>query len=188
MTTQVIRPAGAGHETLYVLALCLAILVLAGSVVAWRAEPEQQAAVSDYQLDARRDLNAAEQGIHADLNVAVDEIRLYLEDEQRLPSPQELADDSFPPFVDDASATNRGQHQWRLLDVAGEQLYLGLSQANDVAGSFLLRLDGPQTDIWINRDAHPTPPIDLQQQALIAAGWRQVVVQFDTGVTRQHRH
>ncbi|MBE7373894.1 DUF6162 family protein [Pseudomonas lopnurensis] len=188
MTTQVIRPAGAGHETLYVLALCLAILLLASSVVVWRAEPEQHAAVSGHQLDARRDLNAAEQGIHADLSVAVDEIHLYREEEQRLPSPQELAEDSFPPFVDNASAANRGQHRWQLLDLAGEEVYLGLSQAHDVAGSFLLRLEGPQADIWINRDAHPTPPTDLQQQALIAAGWRQVVVQFDAGVTRQHRH
>ncbi|MFV0453829.1 MAG: DUF6162 family protein [Pseudomonas sp.] len=188
MTTQTIRPAGAGHETLYVLALCLAILVLAGSVVAWRAEPEQQATVSEHQLDARRDLTAAEQGIHADINVAVDEIHLYLVDEQRLPSPQELAEDNFPPFVDDTSAANRGRHRWQLLDVAGEQVYLGLSQAHEVAGSFLLRLDGPQTDIWINRDAHPTPPSSLQQQTLISDGWRQVVVQYDAGVTRQHRH
>ena len=32
-TTQVVRPAGAGHETLYVLLLCLTILAVAGSVV-----------------------------------------------------------------------------------------------------------------------------------------------------------
>ena len=35
-TTQVVRPAGAGHETLNVLLLCLLILAVAGSVVAWR--------------------------------------------------------------------------------------------------------------------------------------------------------
>ena len=30
-TTHVVRPAGAGHETLYVLLLCLMILAVAGS-------------------------------------------------------------------------------------------------------------------------------------------------------------
>jgi hypothetical protein len=34
----------------------------------------------------------------------------------------------------------------------------------------------------------PPPPSDLTDQALIAAGWQQVVAQFDAGVTRQHRH
>jgi hypothetical protein len=31
-------------------------------------------------------------------------------------------------------------------------------------------------------------PTDLTDQALISAGWQQVVAQFDAGVTRQHRH
>ena len=37
-TTQVVRPAGAGHETLYVLLLCLIILAVAGTVVALHGE------------------------------------------------------------------------------------------------------------------------------------------------------
>lgn len=188
MTSQVIRPAGAGHETLYVLLLCLAILALAGSVVAWRAEPEQHADVAEHQLDARRDLNAAEQGIHADLKVAFDEIHLLQEEEGRLPTPQELAGEGFPPFVDDASAANRGRHQWRLLEGDGGQAYFGLSQASEVAGSFLLRIDDAQADIWLHRGARIAAPGDLRPQALIAAGWRQLVSQFDAGVTRQHRH
>lgn len=36
-TSQIVRPAGAGHETLNVLLLCLLILAVAGSVVAWRS-------------------------------------------------------------------------------------------------------------------------------------------------------
>ena len=76
MNTHVVRPAGAGHETLYVLLLCLLILTVAGSVVAWRHETQAVTSVASHQLDARRDLNAAEQGIYADLRVPLDEIQL----------------------------------------------------------------------------------------------------------------
>jgi hypothetical protein len=62
-TTQIIRPAGAGHETLYVLLLCLMILMVAGSVVAGRGESRVVGNVETHQLDARRDLSAAEQGL-----------------------------------------------------------------------------------------------------------------------------
>ncbi|KWV86008.1 hypothetical protein PFLmoz3_04359 [Pseudomonas fluorescens] len=75
-TTQVVRPAGAGHETLYVLLLCLIILAVAGTVVALHGETQEVAAVPSHQLDARRDLSAAEQGIYADLRVTLDEIHL----------------------------------------------------------------------------------------------------------------
>jgi len=59
MNTHVVRPAGAGHETLYVLLLCLLILCVAGSVVAWRHESHEATSVEAHQLDARLDLNAA---------------------------------------------------------------------------------------------------------------------------------
>ena len=75
-TTQVVRPAGAGHETLYVLLLCLIILAVAGSVIALHGESQEVAAVPSHQLDARRDLSAAEQGIYADLRVTLEEIQL----------------------------------------------------------------------------------------------------------------
>ncbi|ERI51493.1 hypothetical protein N878_22570, partial [Pseudomonas sp. EGD-AK9] len=90
MTTQVVRPAGAGHESLQVLLLSLAILALAALVIVWRSEPAPQQEVAGHQLDARRDLNAAEQGIHTDLAVAYDEILLLQGELQALPSPQVL--------------------------------------------------------------------------------------------------
>ena len=94
-TTQLVRPAGAGHETLYVLLLCLAILAVAGSVVLWRGEPEVVSSVQTHQLDARRDLGASEQGIYADLRVTLDEIHLLREEQQALPTPQVLADEGL---------------------------------------------------------------------------------------------
>ena len=186
-TTQVIRPAGAGHETLYVLLLCLIIVLGAGSVVAWHGEAEDTTHLASNQLDARRDLSAAEQGIYADLRVTLDEIRLLREEQQSLPGPQALADEGFAPFAQDASSVSRGGHVWQQLE---DRAYFGASTRPSVAGSFLMRLtaedDAP--DIWLNRATDLKPPADLSDAALESAGWQQIVAQFDAGVTRQHKH
>jgi hypothetical protein len=80
---------------------------------------------------------------------------------------------------------SRGDHAWQMI----EQSYLGLSRTPSVAGSFLMRVDsGEQPDIWINRNASPAAVSDLSDRALIDSGWKQVVAQFDAGVTRQHPH
>jgi len=184
-TTQVVRPAGAGHETLNVLLMCLLILAVAGSVVAWRGVSHEPEPVSSHQLDARRDLGASEQGIYADLRVTLDEIHLLREEQQTLPTPQNLADEGFAPFAQDASSVSRGGHAWQLL---ADRAYFGHSQAPAVAGSFLMRLNDAAPDIWLNRATDLQAPADLSDAALSAAGWKQIVAQFDAGVTREHRH
>ncbi|OPA90701.1 hypothetical protein BFW87_21265 [Pseudomonas fluorescens] len=184
-TTQVVRPAGAGHETLYVLLLCLIILAVAGTVVALHGETQEVAAVPSHQLDARRDLSAAEQGIYADLRVTLDEIQLLQQEQTTLPTSEQLAEEGFAPFAQDASSVSRGDHRWQVLEPSA---YLGLSQTPATSGSLLMRVHGAEPDIWLNRQANLAPPSDLTDPALIAAGWQQVVTQFDAGVTRQHRH
>ncbi|WP_460137026.1 DUF6162 family protein [Pseudomonas sp. S1_E04] len=184
-TTQVVRPAGAGHETLYVLLLCLIILAVAGTVVALHGESQEVTTLPSHQLDARRDLNAAEQGIYADLRVTLDEIHLLREEQNALPTPEQLAEEGFAPFARDASSVSRGNHRWQLL---APSTYLGLSQTPTTSGSLLMRVQGTEPDIWLNRHKALAAPSDLTDQALIAAGWQQVVAQFDAGVTRQHRH
>jgi len=187
-TTQIVRPAGAGHETLFVLLLCLIILTVAGSVVAWHGESQEVSSINSHQLDARRDLSASEQGIYADLRVTLDEIHLLRQEQAALPSPQTLADEGFAPFAQDASSVSRGAHAWQLLAATA---YLGQSKAPSVAGSFLMRLSAENDaapDIWLNRATDIKPPADLADAALESAGWQQIVAQFDAGVTRQHRH
>ncbi|WP_166226391.1 DUF6162 family protein, partial [Pseudomonas atagonensis] len=182
------RPAGAGHETLNVLLLCLLILAVAASVVAWRGVSHEPEAVASHQLDARRDLSAAEQGIYADLRVTLDEIQLLREEQKTLPTPQNLADEGFAPFAQDASSVSRGGHAWQML--AGSA-YFGHSQTPAVAGSFLMRVSADAQaapDIWLNREAGPQAPSELTEAALSAAGWKQIVAQYDAGVTREHRH
>lgn len=193
MTVQVVRPAGAGHETLYVLLFCLAVLAVASLVVGWHAETQQYESVASDQLDARRDLSPAEQGIYADLRIAHEEIQTLRNEEGSLPTPVMLAEEGFPPFIEDASATTRGGHAWQILQTATAPAYLGLSQDVDTAGSFLLRIDLDGTaesaaEVWLNRSPAARAPTDLSQQSLSDDGWKQVVAQFDTGVTRQHRH
>lgn len=187
-TIHIVRAAGAGHETLNVLLLCLLILAIAGSVVAWRGVDHEPEPVASNQLDARRDLSAAEQGIYADLRVTLDEIRLLREEQHTLPTPQNLADEGFAPFAQDASSVSRGGHAWQLL---ADSAYFGHSQTPAVAGSFVM-LPGADAqaapDIWLNRDAAVQTPKQLDAAALSAAGWKQIVAQFDAGVTREHRH
>jgi len=185
---QVIRPAGAGHETLYVLLASLLIVVLAASVVLLRGEREDEQAIASHQIDARRDLTAAEQGLYTDLRVALDEIQALREENATVPSVQALAEEGLPPFVVDAGIQSRGSHQWSWLKSGA---YLGRSQAPEVAGSLLLILTADSTgqaDVWLRRDSAAVIPDDLGQAALIAAGWQQVVSHYDAGVTREHRH
>ena len=184
-TTHVVRPAGAGHETLYVLLLCLIILAVAATVVALHGESRTVAAVPSHQLDARRDLSAAEQGLYADLRVTLDEIHVLQQAQNALPTPEQLAEEGFAPFAQDASSVSRGAHRWQLL---APSAYLGLSQTPAISGSLLMRVEGEEPDIWLNRRSDLAAPADLTDQALITAGWQQVVAQFDAGVTRQHRH
>jgi hypothetical protein len=186
--TQVVRPAGAGHETLYVLLASVLILALAATVVLLRGEREDQQAIASHQIDARRDLTAAEQGIYTDLRVAFDEIQLVREEAAAVPEVEVLAEEGLPPFVVDAGSQSRGGHQWSWLPIGA---YLGRSQAPQVAGSFLLILPSDssgEADVWLRRDSAGVAPDDLGQAALIAAGWQQVVSHYDAGVTRQHRH
>ncbi|KAA0944458.1 MULTISPECIES: DUF6162 family protein [unclassified Pseudomonas] len=184
-STQIVRPAGAGHETLYVLLLCLIILAVSGTVVALHGETQEVHVVDSHQLDARRDLSAAEQGIYADLRVTLDEIHLLQQEQSALPTPTQLGEEGFAPFAQDASSVSRGDHRWQLLEPTA---YLGLSQTPEASGSLLMRVSGAEPDIWLNRRANLAAPTDLTDQALIDAGWQQVVAQFDAGVTRQHRH
>jgi hypothetical protein len=185
---QVVRPAGAGHETLYVLLAALLIVALAAGVVSLRGERDDEQPIAAHQLDARRDLNAAEQGIHTDLWVAVDEIRALRDEAGAAPGVEALAEEGLPPFVADASSQSRGSHQWSQLPGSA---YLGRSQDPTVAGSFLLIVPGTdeaQPDLWLRRDSSAMAPDSLAPDTLIAAGWQQVVTHYDAGVTRQHRH
>lgn len=201
---QIVRPAGAGHETAVVLAVCALILAVAGTVVSLRATTEVSQGVAAHQVDARRDLLPAEQGLYADLRVALDEI----EAEGTVLTVAALAELGLPPFVRDPSSAQRGGHTWTLQADGAARAYVGLSADTEVAGSLLLRVVPPEAagqddghghggsgaaddahgepDVWFHRTA-ATAPAALDDAGLSRAGWRQVAARFDAGVTRQRR-
>ncbi|KWX34731.1 DUF6162 family protein [Pseudomonas aeruginosa] len=186
MSVETVRPAGAGHETLYVLLGSVLILALAATVVGLRQQSHEAQALDAHQVDARLDLNAPEQGIYADLQVAAEDIQARLDDGEAAPSVDELAAEGFPPFVADVAASSRGEHRWSYGETAGRPSYLGVSGKPEVAGSFLLLL-GP-VEVWLKPAAAAAGAVPGDARALADAGWRQVVSRFDAGVTRQHSH
>ncbi|HEX5738940.1 MAG TPA: DUF6162 family protein [Hydrogenophaga sp.] len=194
MAEQLVRPAGAGHETTWVALCALAIVLVAGAVIGVRSPPAETITVAAHQLDARDDLTAAEQGIYADLRLVAVELP-GLHDRAR-PSVAELREAALPPFTTDIGSSGRGGHVWSAIQGQQADAYVGLSAAPEVAGSMLLRLSphrkdeshsDEEPDIWLHRAAQPAWPNDLAPEALIAHGWKQVVSRFDAGVTR-HKH
>lgn len=194
MMEQVIRPAGAGHETLWIGVLCAVILATSGTVIALRTHTVSEAVQESGVLDARRDLNAAEQGLFADLRVAHDEIAA-----ENSPAVAVLAEAGIPPFAPDATSVRRGGHVWQRLQSGKSIVYLGTSSDEKIAGSLLLRFAPDrhanhhhagktrEPEIWLNRTAHLAAPPSLEAAALTTAGWRKVGAQFDAGVTRASR-
>lgn len=187
-TRVTVRPAGAERETLFVALLCLAILLAAGTVVGLRTRAPEVAAVAEWQIDARDGLTTAEQGINADLRVAAGDIAFTLEG-GTTPTPEDLADEALPPFARDAATAGRGGHLWSLVPVEdGFAGWLGRTAAGDVAGSLLLRIatkheaDGGAS-VWLNRSPDAAFA-GLSNEALIAAGWKEIVSRYDASVTR----
>ncbi|WP_137921848.1 DUF6162 family protein [Hydrogenophaga sp. 2FB] len=199
MTTQVVKPAGAGHETLWVLLASACILLAATVLIGARAQPLAAAALAPNQIDARTQLNAVEQGVHADLLVAAEEITALVATDKLLPRVEQLREMELPPFAVGAGAGTRGGHEWRTSTQGHEVAYVGRSAAPDVAASMLLRLPaakgvgeapgahghGDEPEVWVQREGPGAWPEQLDDASLTRQGWRQVVVRYDAGVTRK---
>ncbi len=182
MTARVIVPPASGRrESLAVLLLIAVILVGAALVVALQRDRSQVAALPGWQVDLRSGLNAAEQGLTADLLNTAAEIA-FLPDA----SPQALAAEGLTPFVVDSTASARGGHVWQAVGAAGARGWLGLPAQPQIARPILLRLVGEAPTVWIAEGS--ADAADLADAALIAAGWRQVVTRYDASVTRKDTH
>ncbi|HBP31977.1 MAG: DUF6162 family protein [Advenella sp.] len=197
MTVQAIRPAGAGHETGAVLAVCAGIVLLATLTIVLRTTSAPVSQIQTDQIDARHGLTAAEQGVYADLLVAAEEVGFA----QTPPQVSDLAEQMIPPFVVDASTGRRGGHDWHMKQEGQVVAYIGVTQAPTTAGSMLLRVthspgaasyakeqDSP-AQVWLYKttDAAAQVPAALNPDSLTQEGWQQIVSQFDAGATR-HQH
>ncbi len=194
MTVQAIRPAGAGYETRIVLAVCAAIVVLAALFIMLRTTADTHSTIGSNQVDARRGLTAAEQGIYADLLVAADEIQFS----EAPPAVSDLADQMIAPFATDSATARRGNHVWQLLQDNAAIGYAGITRDAQIAGSLLLRLSWPAetanaenghepVQVWFYSSADgktASAPASMDPSALEQGGWKKIVFQYDAGATR----
>ncbi|MGA0613318.1 DUF6162 family protein [Paracoccus sp. KR1-242] len=178
----VVSPASGKRESLAVLALVASILAGSVTTVFLHRDVEQISALPEWQIDLRGGLNAAEQGITADLSNAAGEIA-FLSDT----SPEALADEGLPPFTADVTATARGGHIWEVIERDSIRAWLGRPARSEVARPMLLRLMDETPTVWITERAD-APPADLDDASLIAGGWRMVVSRYDASVTRKDAH
>ncbi|MGX9938171.1 DUF6162 family protein [Advenella kashmirensis] len=197
MTVQAIRPAGAGHETGAVLAVCAVIVLLATLTIVLRTTSASVSQIQAGQIDARHGLTAAEQGVYADLLVAAEEIGFA----QAPLQVSDLAEQMIPPFVEDASTARRGGHDWQMRQEGPVVAYIGVTQDPNTAGSMLLRVtrspdttthaehQGNLAQVWLHKTtgAAARVPAGLKPDNLTQEGWQQIVSQFDAGATR-HQH
>lgn len=199
MSVVVVKPAGAGHETLWVALAAALVIGAAALVIGARAQPTASAALAAHQIDARTQLNAAEQGVHADLLVAAEEIAALAAADKQWPRVDRLREMALPPFAAGVGAAARGAHEWRTATRGHEATYVGRTTVPDVAASFLLRLVAAETggakdahghdagaQVWVQREGAPdASPDPIDDASLARQGWRQVVVRYDAGVTRK---
>jgi len=198
---QQIAPAGGRADTWRLLWACAAIVAVAGLYTVGHRQNADAHSVPVGHWDARHDLNAAEQGLLADLRVAADELRAQWDERGAWPPVSDLAAQGLPPFAPGPDTLARGDHRWSAHPLPGGGVaYRGVAANPAVAGALLLRLpahpDHPNLDdgsaasagadktVWMARQANPALPPDASDAALQGAGWKPVTTRFDTGVTR----
>lgn len=201
---QQIVPMGAGQESRWVLLAAVLVLLGAGLVVFWQHRIQPLHGLQSFQMDMAAELTAAEQGIYTDLQVVYEEW-LAEGGRLPPPEPSWWADGGWAPFMDDAGARRRGARHWHRLELGGRHAYLGVpastvqpaaQPAGEALRLMLWRLPEPAAgsgmaaeaavgqagvfDVWLREDeAAPfgEAPLSerLEDDALIAHGWRQVV-------------
>ncbi len=149
------------------------------------------------RLDAFNDLNSGETWVFNSLLTAAIEIdQTHDMEDGRWMDIAELEELYIPPFARDAAWKNQGKITWKLAilhaDINHIALYRGIPATKDVRGTFLLVMlhehkkkqgnspDGPghaPYEIWLHPDRAKDFPAIITDQALIAAGWSQVVAQ-----------
>src|SRR4051812_36916390 len=115
MQTQIIKPATARLEGVYLLLVCAVVLAICGSLVLHRQTKIETLALQPYQISAFADLNKAEQGLFNDLYAAALELQSVHRDGNTWLSLDDLHDLAMPPFVQTAPGAQRGGHQWSTL-------------------------------------------------------------------------
>ncbi|OAN12958.1 hypothetical protein A3K86_14890 [Photobacterium jeanii] len=206
MIIQTVRSDNGGREGKWV-ALCILIILTAAAVLLpFHQQHHARLSLASHQI-ALKDVDQASLGLLADLRLAHEEIRnIYLENideshadlnvqiqqSERLDwEPiDSLKEQWLAPFVEDKSWDFYGKHQWTLIAPA---MYQGLVQSSDqekTARSFILVAAHQEPELWIDLDgkakALSLSESVISDQALIDAGWSQVV--FEQATANGHVH
>lgn len=167
--TQIIKPANAKKESLFLLIAIILILLLAGLFIFYNQKPNyNKSLLKPHEVSARFDLNPNEQAIYADIVVAIKNGDL-----QNYPEIAELIDNDIPPFADQINHINRGDHHWQKIGNHQQNAYLGISQDKEIAGNFLIKND----QIWLTKNI--VFPLHLADNELINGKWLLITSKID---------
>ena len=195
---QTVRPAGARHEALLLVAATLLVVSLLVLYVRERGEEPGREPLNAWQVSAFDTLTGADQAIYNALFTAKDDVPYLYEDinmfnkpdeKFRWPNLQDFQDALLPPFFHDRSWEQNGSLKWTLYEpkaegeMQGSTMYLGTDGTQAKQGSFLLVVGhvhmGFQNNnsiaIWWNAKNHTTMPQSGFRDGLILAGWKEVV-------------
>lgn len=191
MTLSAVVPAQKKQrlETLTVAAVALTALLAAGLWGATRNTASGPPPLLEWQVNSLTSLNEDDQAIHSALVVAGEEIGYLNQDFGDWPKAQELDELLIAPFYQDEFWRQHGEIAWELIRAAdynhgGDTGYLGAAGKQPGQSAFLLLFRhrhvgsayANQIDVWIHRDPNARKPAETKAEALVAAGWRQVVM------------
>lgn len=188
---QVVTPTGSGTESIFLLLAALLVAAIAAVIIMARSTHMQAAALQDYQLDLSTALTPAEQGIYTDLQAVFEELSWLYKADSTLTNPPTVTywqEEGWPPFMNNPTANQRGNHQWQLLSSPnGAVAYQGMSADTELSGHVLWRVPAASKsassatdfDLWVWKPQLANIPFvsvaRLDADTLIAQGWKQVV-------------
>ncbi len=191
----IVLPAKSGSETRWLLLITALIVTLCATAIYFRTGSNMEKTTETWQINAFSELNRQEIGVFNSLLTAALEIGAThdLDDGYWL-NISELEEFLVPPFVKDAAWSKQGKIEWDLRIIPSENrhiaMYKGIPANDDVGGAFLLLMlhehkkkqgnvpAGPTHapfEIWFHEKAQQKFPDVITDQALISAGWREVV-------------
>ncbi len=191
----IIAPAKSGSETRWLLFIITTLLVICAATIFMRTGGTKKNELEAYQINAFSEFSAPEMGVFNNLLTAALEIdSTHSHEDGYWMTVNELAAYLVPPFVKDAAWNKQGKIFWeqKLIKAEGHPiaLYKGVPTNDDVGGTFLLlmlhkhlkkRGNTSTTaahipfEIWFHKTITQKFPDIITDQALIRAGWKEVV-------------
>jgi hypothetical protein len=195
---ELVRPAGARHEGLALIAATAAIVGALAVYVRGLGREEATEPLYEWQVSAFETLTGADQAIYNSLFTVKDEIPYIYDDinqfnppgvKFRWPNLDDFQDWLLPPFYKDTSWEQNGALTWSLYEplaegeMQGSTMYLGTDGRLPGQGSFLLVIGHVHAGftnnnailIWWNERNHVEMPQSGFRDGLILEGWKEVV-------------